>query len=113
MIRFIIASVSLLSVLDFASAFVHHHHNGNNGLHANDVVMRSSTTVMTAHANEWSVENSRRTFVVSGMAAVASSLFLPQTNVLPVFADDSAVDYKAVAKDIMDLVEKNPDWGPS
>jgi hypothetical protein len=35
---------------------------------------------------------------------------------LPVSADDSStptVDYKAVAKDIMDLVNKNPDWGPS
>ncbi|KAL3908664.1 MAG: hypothetical protein SGILL_008398 [Bacillariaceae sp.] len=50
----------------------------------------------------------RRDFVTGGIAAV-SSLLLPQ--VLPANAAD--VDYKAVAKDIMDLVEKNPDWGPT
>jgi hypothetical protein len=60
---------------------------------------------MHAHAND------RRAFVTVGIAA-ASSLLLPQ--VVPAHAADAtSVDYKAVAKDIVDLVDKNPDWGPS
>ena len=60
----------------------------------------ATPTELTAH--------DRRAFVTGGVAA-ASSLFLPQ--VLPASAAD--VDYKAVAKDIMDMVEKDPDKGPS
>ena len=52
-------------------------------------------------------ENDRRGFLVaSGMAAV--TLLSP---IAPALADD--VDYKAVAKDIMDLVKQDPDKGPS
>lgn len=51
----------------------------------------------------------RRSFMIGGAAFLASSLLLPT---VPVHAD-ATVDYKAVAKDIMALVEKNPDWGPS
>ena len=60
------------------------------------------TTELAAHADD------RRTFMTGGIAA-ATSLLLPK--ILPANAAD--VDYKAVAKDIMDMVEKNPDWGPS
>ena len=60
-----------------------------------------------AHTSELEAHD-RRGFVTGGIAAM-SSLLLPQA--LPANAAD--VDYKAVAKDIMDLVEKNPDWGPS
>ncbi|KAL3903123.1 MAG: hypothetical protein SGARI_005520 [Bacillariaceae sp.] len=52
----------------------------------------------------------RRSFMNGGVAA-AASLLLPQFSA-PANAAD-AVDYKAVAQDIMDLVKKNPDWGPS
>ena len=62
---------------------------------------------LKAHA-EGQDDDGRRAFMATGMAAVAS-LMLPQ---MPANAD-GGVDYKAVAKDIMKLVEKNPDWGPS
>jgi hypothetical protein len=52
--------------------------------------------------------NGRRTFMIGGAAFLAATL-LPT---VPVHAD-TGVDYKAVAKDIMALVEANPDWGPS
>lgn len=53
------------------------------------------------------VVNDRRGFLVaSGMAA--ATLLSPT---LPAFAED--VDYKSVASDIMDLVKKDPDKGPS
>lgn len=63
-------------------------------------------------------ENSRRTFVTGSVAATIASLGWPYNLVhaedSPVAAAaSSSVDYKAVASDIMDLVKKNPDWGPS
>lgn len=69
----------------------------------------SSTTAPSTELHAHAAD--RRAFVTGGIGA-ATTLFLPQ--VAPVHAADAAsVDYKAVAKDIMDLVEKNPDWGPS
>jgi hypothetical protein len=53
------------------------------------------------------VADRRGFFIASGMAA-ATALLSPT---MPAFADD--VDYKAVAKDIMDLVNKDPDKGPT
>lgn len=51
----------------------------------------------------------RRAFVASSMAAAASLMLNPT---LPAQAD-GGVDYKAVASDIMELCQKNPDWGPT
>jgi hypothetical protein len=66
------------------------------------------STSLQAHSQHYDVANpDRRVFVTGGLVAAASALLLPQ----PALAD--GVDYKAVAKDIMELVEKNPDWGPS
>lgn len=63
--------------------------------------------------NTNNIAGGRRAFVTSGVMAVASSLFLPQLAVADGSGGGSSVDYKAVAQDIMDLVKKNPDWGPS
>ena len=111
MFRLIIVSISLLSLVDVTSAFVRQQPASRKSL-------SSSTSVLAAyHGKEVrSFEHDRRTFTVNGMAAAVTSLFLPQIMTsLPASADDSStsVDYKAVAKDIMDLVNKNPDWGPS
>lgn len=54
----------------------------------------------------------RRAFVSSGILAAASTLLVTSQPDLALAAAEG-VDYKAIAKDIMDLVEKNPDWGPS
>ena len=64
-------------------------------------------TVLKSHLEDQE-DAGRRAFVGAGLTA-AVSLMLPQ---MPAYADEG-VDYKAVAKDIMGLVEKNPDWGPS
>ena len=64
---------------------------------------RPKTTALSAVAED----GSRRNFVAASMAA-AASLMLPT---MPARAE--GVDYKAVAADVMDLVKKNPDWGPS
>jgi len=53
----------------------------------------------------------RRAFVAAGSLA-SLSVFLP----FPAPANAEAatvVDYKAVAKDVADLVKANPDWGPT
>jgi hypothetical protein len=72
---------------------------------------KTSTTSLTAQLQ--SNENSstgRRAFVTGGVMAAASVLSFPQYAT----ADgSSSLDYKAVAKDIIDIVQKNPDWGPS
>ena len=68
---------------------------------------RSTASSLKAHV-EGQQDDGRRAFMATGMAAAASFL-LPQ---MPAHADEG-VDYKAVAKDIMELVKKNPDWGPS
>jgi hypothetical protein len=52
--------------------------------------------------------NGRRSFMIGGTACIAS-LLIPTGAVRA----EGGVDYKAVAKDIMALVEANPDWGPS
>lgn len=62
---------------------------------------------LKSHSDD-QTDGGRRTFMATGVTA-AASLMLPK---LPAYAD-GGVDYKAVAKDIMKLVEKNPDWGPS
>jgi hypothetical protein len=74
-------------------------------------VSKTSTTCLTAlQSDETETSSSgRRAFVTGGVMAAASVLFLPHYAT----ADDSAVDYKAVAKDVIDAVQKNPDWGPS
>ena len=69
--------------------------------------MRVKQMTMNSHV-EGQEDTGRRAFMATGMTA-AASLLLPQ---FPAYADEG-VDYKAVAKDIMGLVEKNPDWGPS
>ena len=51
----------------------------------------------------------RRGFLATG-GMVAATALLPHSK--PAFADDG-VDYKAVAKDIMNLVKDDPDKGPS
>ena len=65
--------------------------------------VRPQTSALSAVAED----GSRRNFVAASMAA-AASLMVPT---MPAHAED--VDYKAVAADIMELVKKNPDWGPS
>ena len=52
--------------------------------------------------------NDRRSFLVAASGVTAATLLSPT---LPASADE--VDYKAVASDIMDLVKKDPDKGPS
>ena len=66
--------------------------------------VRPQKTALAATAED----DSRRTFMASSVAA-AAALMLP---IMPAHAD-GGVDYKAVAADIMELVKKNPDWGPS
>ena len=61
------------------------------------------------HADEGQDDDGRRAFMATGMTAAASWMLPP----MPAHAVDGGVDYKAVAQDVMKLVEKNPDWGPS
>lgn len=75
--------------------------------HAFQVPTQVRTTATSLAAT--SEDDARRIFLGSSMAA-AASLMLPT---MPAHAADGGVDYKAVAADIMDLVKKNPDWGPS
>jgi hypothetical protein len=80
------------------------------GSHAFQAGLISTSRPATVlKAVEEQQDDARRTFVATSMAA-AASLFVPQTP--PALAAGS-VDYKAVASDIMDLVQKNPDWGPT
>jgi len=53
-------------------------------------------------------DDARRGFLATGMAAAAFYWMIPTQR-----ARAEGVDYKAVAADVMDLVKKNPDWGPS
>jgi len=77
----------------------------------------SSRTTTPLKAVQDTEDDSRRTFMASSMAAVAAS-FLGGVSQAPAPAYAAAaaakeVDYKAVASDIMALVKKNPDYGPS
>jgi len=75
-------------------------------------LVSTSVSGLQAHALSSAAshdDSARRSFMTSS-AAFAASLLLPQ---IPAYAVDENVDYKAVANDIMDLVKKNPDWGPS
>ena len=67
-------------------------------------VASDSSTPFGLHAR-----SNRRDFLANGGMAAVTAL-LPQ--IRPAFADDG-VDYKAVAKDIMNLVKDDPDKGPS
>jgi len=69
--------------------------------------VRGQTKLFHSIKNE--AFDDRRSFLLSGLATAvtATSLGIP----LPAVA--ASVDYKAVAADIMDLVKKNPDWGPT
>jgi len=51
----------------------------------------------------------RRVFLGSSLAFFLTTALNPVAS----YADGGAVDYKAVAADISDLVRKNPDWGPT
>ena len=66
----------------------------------------TSSATFVLHAKSKNVAD-RRDFLVAGGMAVATSLLTPKL----AYADD--VDYKAVAKDIMDIVNSDPDKGPS
>jgi hypothetical protein len=72
-------------------------------------VPKTSTTSLTALQSDENSVSGRRAFVTGGVMVAASALLLPQYAT----ADSISVDYKAVAKDIIDIVQKNPDWGPS
>jgi len=77
----------------------------------------SRTTTPLKAVQQDTEDDSRRTFMASSMAAVAAS-FLGGVSQAPAPAYAAAaaakeVDYKAVASDIMALVKKNPDYGPS
>lgn len=73
---------------------------------------RASSLALTAIRKDESLQDdSRRAFVTTGTATALSFLLLPQTP--SVAHAEGGVDYKAVASDVMDLVKKNPDWGPS
>mmetsp|Transcript_4777 Transcript_4777/g.12139 ORF Transcript_4777/g.12139 Transcript_4777/m.12139 type:complete len:368 (+) Transcript_4777:171-1274(+) len=56
----------------------------------------------------------RRAWLLNGLATTAglavAGVLQPE---LAVAADASSVDYKAVSKDIADLLKSNPDWGPT
>lgn len=67
---------------------------------------RHKTTALSAVT---AGDQDRRGFLASSMAAAASMMLPPM--IQPAHAD--GVDYKAVAADVMDLVAKNPDYGPS
>ena len=67
----------------------------------------TTTSSFSLHAEANNISD-RRGFLVTGGILAATSLSTP---IMPAHADD--VDYKAVARDIMDLVSKDPDKGPS
>lgn len=80
-------------------------------LHATTTALSSSRLKVHVDNGQQLYNNhdGRRSFLVAGAACAASLLLQP---IIPVHAD-GGVDYKAVAKDVMALVNENPDWGPS
>ena len=68
---------------------------------------RKLTRLQGATANDCNPVD-RRVFVGS-----VGAFLLTTTLANPAVADDAAVDYKAVAADVADLVKANPDWGPT
>jgi hypothetical protein len=78
-------------------------------VHAFQVGTTSTRPTSALHDGSEYNDDGRRAFVVSSMAAAAASFLMPS---MPAYAE-GRVDYKAVATDIMDLVKKNRDWGPS
>jgi hypothetical protein len=69
----------------------------------------TSTSLPALQCDDDNTSSGRRAFVAGGVMAAASTLLFPQY----AMADGNSVDYKAVAKDIIDVIQKNPDWGPS
>jgi Peroxidase len=103
-----IATVSFLSLwVTCSDAFQVAPPLGVTTTRASSVLHASNT------AEEASYDDSRRTFMASGVMAGISSLFVLQPTMPARAADAAGVDYKAVANDIMNLVKANPDKGPT
>lgn len=67
------------------------------------------TTSLSAHADAEVVGTERRAFLLGTLGAASVSLM----GLVPQKANAVGVDYKAVSRDIADLIKKEPDWGPT
>ena len=109
--------VGLLSVMETAGAFspVSHLLNARAAARTGEGSHVCQMEGSDTDAAAGTVQMDRRAWLLNGLVTTAGLALAGavQSPELAVAADATSVDYKAVSKDIADLLKSNPDWGPT